>query len=475
MVPANGRRIGGALAGLMLVLVSACGRKAPDLAWWPEQKPSAVVIRNVAVLDVQTGTVTPGQDVLLAEGRIARIAPAGEVPAAEALAIDGAGATLLPGLIDMHGHVGNAPEPSWLRKLPDPERNLRSYLYCGVTTVLDPADMANRAFGRRERVKAGELLGPRIYAAGPMITAVGGHPVALMERLVPGWLRWYLIPRFTRQVDTPDQARAAVQEIAALGADVVKLAVDSIPPQAPRIRADVAAAAVDEAGKQGLRAVAHIGTVQDAIDAAEAGVSLWVHGVYKESIPEEQVARLAAYGIPMVPTMAVFESYALLGQGPRAPTPLERETAAPEVLAAFDQPPQTKASEFFKPQIELLRAQRPNWRDNVRRLRAAGVTILAGSDAQAGVFPGPALHRELVLLTEAGLTPAEAVRAATIDAARWLANGKEPEFGLVGEGRLADLLLVDGDPTADLAALGRIRAVFKGGVPLERRALSAPR
>jgi imidazolonepropionase-like amidohydrolase len=304
-----------------------------------------------------------------------------------------------------------------------------------------------------------------------MVTAPGGHPAAVLQNLAPWWIRWYLIPRMTRQVDSPEAARAAVAEIVGSGADVVKLSVDRIPSQAPRIRGDVLAAAADEARKRGVRPVAHIGDLQDAIDAAEAGVALWMHGVYKERIPDDQIGRLAAYGIPMVATMEVFESYALLGQGPRVPTPLERETVEPEILDAFNDVPDTAAIQFFRPYLESLRGQRGAWRDNVRRLRAAGVTILAGSDMQMGVFPGAALHRELHLLAEAGLTPAEAIRAATFDAARFLANGSEPDRGAVARGKSADLLLVDGDPSADLDALSHIRAVLKDGVPLERRAI----
>jgi imidazolonepropionase-like amidohydrolase len=102
------------------------------------------------------------------------------------------------------------------------------------------------------------------------------------------------------------------------------------------------------------------------------------------------------------------------------------------------------------------------------------VTILAGSDTQTGVFAGAGLHRELHSLVAAGLTPAEAIRAATLDAARFLANGKEPEVGMVVQGKRADLLLVEGDPTRDLDALARIRAVIRGGVMLERTPLTAP-
>ncbi len=464
-----------AYAVLAAALLCACGRRAPELVRRPASPPPALLITNVAVFDAATGVVTPGRDVLAVGDRITAVGAVGQLhPPAGTQTIAGTGATLLPGLIDMHGHIGNGSAPSWKSNMPDPDRNLRAYLYCGVTTVLDPADMATQAFTRRAQVADGSLLGPRIFAAGPMVTAPGGHPVAILDHLAPWWIRWYLIPRLTRQVDSPESARAAVRDIVQLGADVVKLSVDRIPNQAPRIRRDVLAAAVDEAKQHGVRAVAHIGSLEDALDAAEAGVAAWMHGVYKERIPDDQIARLAAFHIPMVATIGVFESYALFGQGRRVPTALERETVEADILAAFDDvPPDNDAVKFFQPYLESLRGLRDAWRDNVRRLRAAGVTILAGSDTQTGVFPGAGLHRELHLLTAAGLSPADALRAATLDAARFLANGKEPEFGLVAEGKRADLLLVDGDPTADLAALDHIRAVIKGGVQLERRAIAA--
>jgi imidazolonepropionase-like amidohydrolase len=109
--------------------------------------------------------------------------------------------------------------------------------------------------------------------------------------------------------------------------------------------------------------------------------------------------------------------------------------------------------------------------DNVRRLHAAGVTILAGSDSQSGVFAGPGLHRELANLVRAGLTPAEAIRAATLDPARFLTRSDTPDFGSVEVGQRADLLLVDGDPTLDVAALSAIQLVLLDGVPIERTPL----
>lgn len=459
-----------ALALVWMAFALACAPERPPLVRRPAQPAAALWLANVAVLDVATGVRTPGRDVLVRGDRIEAIEPTGaSEPPADAERIDGAGGTLLPGLVDAHGHVNTDPSPPWQLALPDPESVLQGYLYCGVTTVLDPADASPDALPRRERVAAGELLGPRIFSAGPALTAPGGHPVALVRRVAPWWIAWYAAPRSAREVASPDAARAASDEIARSGADFVKLIVDRVPADVPRLGVAEIRAAVEAAHVRGVRVVAHIGSLADAVDAARAGVDAWVHGVYQERIPDESVAELAAFGIPMVPTLAVFESYALALDGQRQATPLEREIASAELLRAFDEiPADSPAVEAFRSLLELLRRERGSGRDNVRRLHAAGVEILAGSDPQTGVFPGAGLHRELALLVESGLSPAQAIRAATLAPARFLTRSETPEFGEIAPGRRADLLLVSGDPTDDLAALARIREVIVKGVRLER-------
>jgi imidazolonepropionase-like amidohydrolase len=200
-----------------------------------------------------------------------------------------------------------------------------------------------------------------------------------------------------------------------------------------------------------------------------------VHGVYKESIPAEQIAVLAGFGIPMAPTTTIWESYANVGRVPRRASALEREAIPAETLAGYDQgpPADSDLSRVFAPWLDLVDESRAFWADNVRRLHEAGVVMLAGSDPQSGVFAGPGLHRELQLLAAAGLTPAEALRAATLDPARFLTQSDDPDFGAVEVGNRADLLLVDGNPTVDLAAVSRIRDVILGGVRLERTPLAA--
>jgi imidazolonepropionase-like amidohydrolase len=268
-------------------------------------------------------------------------------------------------------------------------------------------------------------------------------------------------------VDSVEHANEAIDRLAEQKPDAVKIVIDEIPLGVPRLSREIARAIVARAKTHGLRTVAHIGTTQDAIDAAEAGVAMWMHGVYKERIPDDQIAALARYRIPMVATIEVFDSYARLRKGPRVATALERETVPAEQLDAFT-PPEGFSAGALTSWQELNERAVSARTDNVRRLHAAGVTILAGSDTQSGVFPGPGLHRELANLARAGLTPTEVIRSATLDPARFLAKSETPDWGNVAVGQRADLLLVEGDPTRDVAALSAIRAVIQDGVPIAR-------
>lgn len=457
-----------ALAGLALGCFETPEQLPTVGGRWPAELPDSVVIRDTGVLDVVSGEIATGRDVLLRDGVIAAIEASGRLTGA--LVVDGAGATLVPGLIDMHGHVNANSQPTWVQAFPDPDGNLLAYAYAGVTTVFDPADSTPDAFARRERVARREQVGPRIFTTGPLLTCTDGHPLAMVQEFAPWWLAWYILDFVATDVPDAASAKPIVDRIADAGADAIKIAMDRIPLDAPRMTTDVAAAVVRAANDRGLRVVAHIGTTQDAIDAAEAGVSLWVHGVYKEPIPEDEIGRLAGYDIPMVATIEVFDRYARALAGPFETIPIERETVPSEVTDSFYPPPDDFDLHGLTSWLELARQNRAAGVqiDNIRRLHEAGVTVLAGSDTQSGVFPGAGLHRELAHLVRAGFTPVEAIRAATLDPARFLANGGEPDSGVIAVGKRADLLLVDGDPTRDVAVLQNLREVFLAGVPIER-------
>ena len=187
----------GSLVSLLALAACGGGPKEPTLASWPETIPRSVVVANVRVLDVVEGVLGDPVDVLIVESKVVAIEPVGGLPRdlpEDALRIEGEGATLLPGLIDMHGHVSTGTGPPWEFTAPaTPALNLRSFAYSRVTTVFDPADASEDAFARRARVASREWLGPQIFSTGPLVTVPGGHPVAMVDALVPRWLRW-LVP-----------------------------------------------------------------------------------------------------------------------------------------------------------------------------------------------------------------------------------------------------------------------------------------
>ena len=451
-------------------LTGGCTAKDPLVEARAE---TPLFITGAAVLDVVDGSRAEGLDVLVRDGRIASITSAGSVPPpADARVLDGAGATVMPGLVDSHVHSGAPVGPPWRHGLPEQDRILQAYLYCGVTTVLDTGGMDDVALRLRDEVEAGARLGPRMFAVGPVVTAEEGHPVPML-RILPWWQRVLVIPRQTRQLGAQAEASeiaAVVDEIAGYDADFIKVAVDRLPDAAtPRLSLGQLQKIGAEARRAGLRVLAHIGTTEDALDAARAGAAAWIHGVNRGRIPDEAIPALAAYGIPMVATLVVFDHYSELGRAPPTPTALELETQGADMFAALGAPPEGDPMvERFRPFMDELRDNQQNRLDNVRRLHEAGVVILAGSDTQAAVVPGASLHRELSLLVQAGLSPLQAIQSATVLPARFLTQNDDPPFGVLAPGKEADLLLVEGDPLADIRVVSRIRAVVARGRLLER-------
>ncbi len=449
-----------------------CGDPVPSVQVTPRLiSEKAILIQDVAVFDSESLQMLPHKDVAIRDGLIISVAATGKVSGDDMHVISGVGATLVPGLIDMHGHLTISTGPSWEFALPTPEVNLLAYAYSGVTTIFDPSDSSDEAYWRREKVSNGELIGPRIFTTGRIITSPEGHPRSLVEELAPWWIKWYLKPKVATGVATKAEAIVAVNERIDAGADAIKIVVDQIPLDAEMLTPELVSAIVDQAVLRGLRTVAHVGTTENAIAAADAGIALWVHGVYKEPLTNVMVEKLVSYGIPMVTTSEVFDRYGRGQDGPIIPTKLEIETVAKSVLDSFFPIPEDFDLGPLLSWAELMQNTRQVRLDNVTKLHAAGMIILVGSDAQSGVFPGASLHRELVSLVDAGLSPAQAIRAATFDAASYLANGETPDSGSIEVGKRADLILVEGDPTVDINALANLREVVLNGVLLDRVAV----
>ena len=299
----------------LAVFLASCGGEHTFVTRVPDARPSGV-IRNVRVFDAPHAALLDGlRDVVVRDGRIVSIAPPG-VPAVGLIEVDGHGGTLLPGLVDVHTHTGGSASPPWHTELPAQEENLGAFLYAGVTTVLDAGALTPAIFQLRERVRSGAVLGPHLYAAGPMFTAPNGHPVGLMRANLPFWARWYVLPRIAREVATPDAARQAVADLLPEHPDVIKVAADDLVPGEPRIATDVVAAIVARAHEGHVRVVAHIGQSVDVIDAVGAGVDALMHDVYTAPITDEAVAKIAAAHVPVVVTIDIWDVVEQLGTVP---------------------------------------------------------------------------------------------------------------------------------------------------------------
>jgi imidazolonepropionase-like amidohydrolase len=457
------------IAVVIFVLAAACAREAP-LVSRPPGTGRSLVVRNVRVFDAPRAALLEGlRDVVVREGRIAAIAPPG-LPASGLPEIDGHGGTLLPGLVDVHAHTGSTPNPPWrITLLPDVDENLAAFLYAGATTALDLGNLSPAVFRVRDRVASGTQLGPRLYAAGPVFTAPGGHPAEVLRAWLPWYLRWYVLPRATREVATPDEARRAVAALLPERPDVLKLAIDGgARDDVPRLAPETIAAITAAGHGAGVRSIAHIGSSAEAVDAVRGGVDALAHAPWREELSDVAVATIAAARVPVVVTLAIWDLSAVVRTRASDFLPIEREVARPAAVAALLAPPpapDAATAAFLRAAAGAHDARRRN----VAKLRAAGVPVLAGSDASnPGQFPGAGLHLELAKLVEAGLTPGEALRAATWENARFLA-GEGADFGEIAVGKRADLVLVAGDPTERIGDLGRITHVLLDGTALVRR------
>ncbi|MFE5559154.1 amidohydrolase family protein [Streptomyces sp. NPDC056544] len=374
-------------------------------------------IHGVRVFDGERGAGV--QDVVLEDDLIVAVCTPGAAGAAD-VEVDGRGRTLLPGLIDAHTHVFDG--------------SLAEALRHGVTTELDmfclPRPLARHRQLAAERDDVADLR-----SAGLLATAPGGHPTQLIAALT-GTL---LDPAEVTEIDfvtDPERAADFVEARLAEGSDFLKLVIDDgtmhgtdLPVMSPAVAAALTAAA----HAAGLPVVAHAVTAADVVTALDAGVDGLAH-VWADLAPQDPASgrlarRVRDQGVFVVSTLAYFEAVDTQGSGAPACVPPGRYPAA----------------------VGALRA-----------LREAGVPLLAGTDATPfAPAHGAGLHRELELLTrDGGLRPQEALTAATALPARY--SGLS-DRGRIAPGLRADLLLVEGDPTEEVSALGAVVDVWRRG------------
>ena len=398
------------------------------------QGSSPVAIRDVTLID-GTGAIRKHVTIVVEGTRISAIQPASAPLPAGAHIEEGAGKFVIPGLWDMHAHLGDATST---------EPALEMFLAAGVTGV---RDMGSPRFERlkawRDQIERGELEGPRIVAPGPLLQA--GPPVD------------------TNHVEIRDsvQARHVVDSLADLGVDFIK--VHEI-----LTRAEYFSIA-DESRRRGLPYAGHLPVDNDTllvkpVEAAVAGQRSLEH---LAGIPYfiRNVSHAAMYdslrrsGVYVTPTLQPYWVGVHLGDS--------AEWADPRLqligTIRRDQWEKIRRSPRSAQQVAFM-ARLLGWREAaVKDLRDAGVPLLAGTDV--GVlplmYPGTSLQDELVRLVESGLTPAEALATATVNPARFW--GREHDLGTVEVGKLADLVVLDGNPLVNIANIHRVHTVIANG------------
>lgn len=391
------------------------------------------------LVDVASGTAQAGQCVLVEGERIARVEPCGETPAG-AERIDWSAYTVLPGLIDLHTHLADAGQGADLA-LPiktSPQltaligaHNARITLEAGFTSVRDVGTYRGLTdVALRDAINAGHVPGPRMFVAGAYLTHPGGG--GELNGVVPN----DQLPADMRLgvLSSPEEARARATWLFDHGVDFLKLmgtgAVLAIgtEPGEPELTEAEMRAAVEVASARGSYATAHAHGAEGIKAAIRAGVRSIEHA---SLIDEEGLALAKAHGTVLV--MDIFNGDYIDEIGTKEGWP----------------------EEYLRKNRETTLLQRQNF----KRAVELAVPLAFGSDS--GVYPHGINARQFAYMVEWGMTPAQALRAATLDAAKVV--GKDAELGSITPGKYADMIAVEGDPLANVRALESVAHVMKGG------------
>ena len=263
-----------------------------------------------------------------------------------------------------------------------------------------------------------------------------------------------------------------VRELAAQKVDFVKMWVESKNETVPKITPEIRTAVVQEAAKHDIPSVAHISDEEDVHQLAALGVTDFLHTVRdRESVDDSFIQMCKTKGLSFIPTLSITRSVWYLAESPEALDDQElRQAFSPEVLQGLTQA-ETRAEMLANPQLAQLKKEYEIAERFVKQMQQAGVKIAAGSDSGAGnVATGWGTHHEMELLVAAGLSPMEALVAATSTAAR-IAERGESGFGQLAAGKIADLLLLDADPLADIKNTRKIDRIMQRGEWVEREGL----
>jgi imidazolonepropionase-like amidohydrolase len=420
------------LLGLGIVATAAGGEAQVEMTPGLQAFVGARIIDGTGSPAIENGVL------VVRDGRIEAVGAgdAVEVPA-DAEQIDVSGRTLMPGLINAHGHVNNVrgleADPSFYTE-EHVEHQLGLYARYGITTVFSLGGDGPAGVAVRDRQRDNpDLNQSRFYLSGNIPT--GPTPEEAVE-----------------------QANAAVD----LGADIVKIRVDDNLGASTKMTPETYQAVIDTAHERGLRLAAHLYYLEDAKGLLEAGADLLAHSVRDAAIDDELIAQLRESGVCYCPTlMREVSTYVYESRPEWFDDPFFLKEADPEVVAALEDPAYQEriqnsgSAQTYKAQLEVAK-------QNVKTLSDAGIPIAMGTDTgPAARFQGYFEHGELALMVEAGLTPMQAIVASTSDAARCMEV--DTDLGSLEAGKWADFLVLGADPLEDIGNTHTLESVYIAG------------
>jgi imidazolonepropionase-like amidohydrolase len=416
-------------------------------------RPDITVVKAGLLID-GTGS-SPRTDVLIwiKGDTITKVGPPQTIPA-EVMVVDASEHVVIPGIIDTHVHLG---EQAIIQNSSEYEAqvrlHLRQNLALGVTTVFSLGLDRDSIFSLREATWKDDFSGARILTAGTGFAAVGGHPTQFgLNEL--------------NEIDDPGQAREQVQRLAHQRVDGIKIWFARMQGRSdlPIFKMEVAQAIIDEAHRHDIRVMAHINVAEDTKTLVRAQLDGITH-IARDSYDEETLQLMARQGTIVAPTLVQRRKALIFKENEGLlEDPLIRATLGQEAddlkQATADAKPET---------LESMRRSYEQAKDNVRQLHEAGVTLAVGTDAGTGFAPmGLVTHAEITALVDAGLSPMEALVAATRGSAQWA--GVSGRVGTLEAGKLADMVILEQSPLLDIRNTLKIVQVILGG-----RATTRPR
>lgn len=431
-----------ALAGALSLTMSF----APAVA---QSASQVTVLQGARIIDGSGGAPLDNGSIVIRAGRIESVTKAGTAPPAGATVVDLRGKTVMPALIAGHAHLGLTNGSSaGAKNLTEDNvvRQLQKYMRYGIGTVAVFGTDHDFIYGLRARQQAGKLTAPAILTAGHGFGVPDGAPPAAMG---------------IDQVYRPTTIAQVDQDIDALAAhkpDLVKIWVDDFGDKSTR-KMDPALyrEVIKQAHKHGLKVAAHVFYLEDAKRLARDGIDIFGHSVRDKPVDAELIGLMKKNRISYIPTLDLDEAFYVYADKPEwMGQPFFRQALDPGVWEWLHSPAY-KVKEQSRKDFSV--AQR-----NVRALHAAGIAVGLGTDSGATIarIQGFAEHRELELLTQAGLTPMQALQSATAVNAAIL--GVDKERGLLAAGKQADLLVLDANPLDDIRNTRKIHGVWLRGV-----------